>query len=94
MTSSNRDAVIVRSIVVLGRNLGLRVVAEGVEDHATWSQLDALGCDAIQSYDVSRPDDLIDSLEQQAATPIRSASKNAGQGTNLATSAVLARSAL
>jgi diguanylate cyclase len=36
MTSSTREAVIVRSIVVLGRNLGLRVVAEGVEDHATW----------------------------------------------------------
>jgi EAL domain-containing protein (putative c-di-GMP-specific phosphodiesterase class I) len=48
MTSSRRDTVIVRSTVDLGRNLGLRVVAKGVEDHATWQQLDALGCDAIQ----------------------------------------------
>jgi diguanylate cyclase len=32
MTSDTRDAVIVRSTVDLGRNLGLRVVAEGVED--------------------------------------------------------------
>jgi EAL domain-containing protein (putative c-di-GMP-specific phosphodiesterase class I) len=48
MTSSRRDTVIVRSTVDLGRNLGLRVVAKGVEDHATWQQLHALGCDAIQ----------------------------------------------
>jgi EAL domain-containing protein (putative c-di-GMP-specific phosphodiesterase class I) len=47
--------VIVRSTVDLGRNLGLRVVAEGVEDPATWQELDALGCDAIQGYYVSRP---------------------------------------
>jgi hypothetical protein len=31
------------------------VVAEDVEDHATWQQLDALGGDAIQGYNVSRP---------------------------------------
>jgi len=46
--------------------------AEGVEDEATWRALDALGCDAIQGYHVSRPvppDDLIHWLErQQAAT--------------------------
>ncbi len=72
MTSSTSDAVIVRSTVDLGRNLGLRVVAEGVEDAATWRELDALGCDAIQGYHVSRPvppDDLITWLEQRATTP-------------------------
>jgi diguanylate cyclase (GGDEF)-like protein len=72
MTSNTRDAVIVRSTVDLGRNLGLRVVAEGVEDEATWQELDAIGCDAIQGYYVSHPvppDDLIDWLQQQAATP-------------------------
>jgi diguanylate cyclase (GGDEF)-like protein len=73
MTSSSRDQVIVRSTVDLGRNLGLRVVAEGVEDPATWQELDALGCDAIQGYYVSSPvppDDLINWLQQhQAATP-------------------------
>ncbi len=36
MTSNTSDAVIVRSTVDLGRNLGLRVVAEGVEDQTTW----------------------------------------------------------
>jgi diguanylate cyclase (GGDEF)-like protein len=74
MTSDTRDAVIVRSTVDLGRNLGLRVVAEGVEDVVTLRELDALGCNAIQGYYISRPvpgDDLIHWLEQhQAATPI------------------------
>jgi diguanylate cyclase (GGDEF)-like protein len=73
MTSNTSDAVIVRSTVDLGRNLGLRVVAEGVEDQRTLRELDALGCHAIQGYYVSRPvpaDDLIHWLErQQAATP-------------------------
>jgi EAL domain-containing protein (putative c-di-GMP-specific phosphodiesterase class I) len=72
MTSSTRDAVIVRSTVDLGRNLGLRVVAEGVEDGATWRELDTLGCDAIQGYYVSQPvpaDDLIGWLNQQTPRP-------------------------
>jgi diguanylate cyclase len=73
MTSNTSDAVIVRSTVDLGRNLGLRVVAEGVEDLTTLEQLDALGCDAIQGYYISRPvpaDDLIHWLEQrQTPTP-------------------------
>jgi predicted signal transduction protein with EAL and GGDEF domain len=67
MTSSTRDAVIVRSTVDLGRNLSLRVVAEGVEDVVTLQELDALGCDAIQGYYINRPvpaDDLIHWLEQ------------------------------
>jgi diguanylate cyclase (GGDEF)-like protein len=55
MTTSNRDAVIVRSTIELGRSLGLRVVAEGVEDAPTWDQLFALGCDAVQGYHISRP---------------------------------------
>jgi diguanylate cyclase (GGDEF)-like protein len=73
MTSNTSDAVIVRSTVDLGRNLGLRVVAEGVEDPQTLQELDAIGCDAIQGYYISRPvppDDVIHWLEQkQAATP-------------------------
>jgi diguanylate cyclase (GGDEF)-like protein len=55
MTTDERDAVIVRSTVELGRNLGLHVIAEGVEDVATWAELDAVGCHAIQGYYVSRP---------------------------------------
>jgi c-di-GMP-related signal transduction protein len=39
----------------LAEQFGLRVVAEGVEDQGTWQELDALGCDAIQGYYISRP---------------------------------------
>jgi diguanylate cyclase (GGDEF)-like protein len=73
MTSNASDAVIVRSTVDLGRNLGLRVVAEGVEDALTWQELDALGCDAIQGYYVSRPvpaDALISWLEHRDPGPV------------------------
>jgi diguanylate cyclase (GGDEF)-like protein len=73
MISNNSDAVIVRSTVDLGRNLGLRVIAEGVEDSLTLQQLDVLGCDGVQGFYISRPvlpDDLISWLEhQQAAQP-------------------------
>ncbi len=55
MTSNSNDAVIVRSTIELGHNLGLRLVAEGVEDAETWSMLKALGCDVIQGYHLSRP---------------------------------------
>jgi EAL domain-containing protein (putative c-di-GMP-specific phosphodiesterase class I) len=82
MTSNASDAVIVRSTVDLGRNLGLRVVAEGVEDPATVRELEALGCDAIQGYYISRPvapDELIRWLDQQrAATPDSSRARPAG----------------
>jgi diguanylate cyclase (GGDEF)-like protein len=47
--------VIVRSIIDLGRNLALEVVAEGVEDEATWGQLRTLGADAVQGYRLARP---------------------------------------
>ena len=46
---------LVRSVVELGRNLGLLTIAEGVEDRATQDQLAALGCDAAQGYYLSRP---------------------------------------
>jgi diguanylate cyclase (GGDEF)-like protein len=55
MTSNSNDAVIVRSTIELGHNLGLRLVAEGVEDAETWNMLRALGCDVIQGYHLARP---------------------------------------
>jgi EAL domain-containing protein (putative c-di-GMP-specific phosphodiesterase class I) len=55
MTSNTSDEAIVRSTVDLGHNLGLRVVAEGVEDVVTWERLVALGCDVAQGYLLSRP---------------------------------------
>jgi EAL domain-containing protein (putative c-di-GMP-specific phosphodiesterase class I) len=49
------DAAIVRSTIELAHNLGLRVVAEGVESEDAYRHLEALGCDYAQGYYLSRP---------------------------------------
>ena len=49
------DAAIVRSTNDLGHNLGLSVVAEGVEDEKTLELLGSMGCDAAQGYFIARP---------------------------------------
>ena len=54
MLTDDNDEVIVRSTVELGHNLGLQVVAEGVEDAEVWQRLLPLGCDVIQGYHLSR----------------------------------------
>ncbi len=56
------DAAIVRSTIDLAHNLGLKVVAEGVESEDAWRHLEALGCDYAQGYYLSRP------LPAEAAT--------------------------
>ncbi|HSP26988.1 MAG TPA: EAL domain-containing protein, partial [Ilumatobacteraceae bacterium] len=50
-----QDEVIVRSTIELGHNLGLVVVAEGVENNEVLQQLQAFGCDIAQGYCISRP---------------------------------------
>jgi diguanylate cyclase (GGDEF)-like protein len=55
MAASEDDAIIVRSTIDLGHNLGLEVVAEGVEDERTLAILTGLACDAAQGYHLSRP---------------------------------------
>jgi EAL domain-containing protein (putative c-di-GMP-specific phosphodiesterase class I) len=49
------DTKIVRSTIDLGHNMGLRVVAEGIESEAVWRLLAELGCDQGQGYFMSRP---------------------------------------
>jgi EAL domain-containing protein (putative c-di-GMP-specific phosphodiesterase class I) len=49
------DAIIVRSTIELGHNLGLIVVAEGVENQETLVRLAELGCDTAQGFHLSRP---------------------------------------
>lgn len=49
------DMMIVRSTVELGRNLGLTVVAEGVETQAALNALTLMGCDQVQGFFVSPP---------------------------------------
>jgi EAL domain-containing protein (putative c-di-GMP-specific phosphodiesterase class I) len=53
--SRGRDRELVRSTIELGHGLGLRVVAEGVEDEATLDLLRELRCDLAQGYFISRP---------------------------------------
>jgi EAL domain-containing protein (putative c-di-GMP-specific phosphodiesterase class I) len=55
LLSSAANAAIVRSTIALGHDLGLVVVAEGVEDQPTWDVLAELGCDTIQGYFASKP---------------------------------------
>jgi diguanylate cyclase (GGDEF)-like protein len=49
------DAIIVASTIELGHNLGLRIVAEGVEDAPTLEWLGGLGCDIAQGFHIGRP---------------------------------------
>jgi EAL domain-containing protein (putative c-di-GMP-specific phosphodiesterase class I)/CheY-like chemotaxis protein len=46
---------IVQSTIGLAHTMGLRTVAEGVENGATMSLLDKMGCDAVQGYAIARP---------------------------------------
>ena len=55
MSVNDHDAVLVRSIIELGHNLGYQVIAEGVETKDVWDLLEILGCDIAQGYYVARP---------------------------------------
>jgi diguanylate cyclase (GGDEF)-like protein len=74
MSTSQGESFIARSIIELAHNLGLRVVAEGVEDELTRNLLAEMGCDKLQGFLVSRPlpDDRLESWIL-ARTGVRSA---------------------
>lgn len=55
LTSQRNDQIIVKSTVGLAHGLGLKVVAEGVEDAETLDLLRELGCDQAQGYHIARP---------------------------------------
>jgi predicted signal transduction protein with EAL and GGDEF domain len=55
LDQDSSDAIIVASTIELGHNLGLRIVAEGVESGSTLEWLRGLGCDTAQGYHISRP---------------------------------------
>jgi EAL domain-containing protein (putative c-di-GMP-specific phosphodiesterase class I) len=55
VTGSSEDLAIVRAVINLGHDLGLRVVAEGVEDESTWKILRDLDCDLVQGFLLARP---------------------------------------
>jgi EAL domain-containing protein (putative c-di-GMP-specific phosphodiesterase class I) len=65
MASDADDAAIVRSMIELSGALGLRVVAEGVEDERTWKLLHEAGCHVAQGWFYARPmpaDELVEWL--------------------------------
>ncbi|MFN8020242.1 MAG: EAL domain-containing protein [Acidimicrobiales bacterium] len=62
LTRDDQDLVIVRSMIDLGHNLGLQVVAEGVEDEATLELLHSLGCDVVQGYHLGKPAPLVQAI--------------------------------
>lgn len=55
MIENNNDALIVKSTIDLGHNLGLKVIAEGVENEETWNILEQMNCDIAQGYYMSPP---------------------------------------
>ncbi|HEY1356925.1 MAG TPA: EAL domain-containing protein [Thermoleophilaceae bacterium] len=55
LEEGSEDMAIVRSTIDLGRNLGIEVVAEGVETRQTWERLRELGCNEAQGYYLGRP---------------------------------------
>lgn len=66
--------IAVSSIIDLGHKLGYRIVAEGIEDTKTYTQLKERGCDEVQGYFISRalaPDDLLAWLETSDHAPNR-----------------------
>ena len=52
---TDRNQALVRATIALGHKLGMRVVAEGIEDHAALDLLASLGCDLAQGYFISHP---------------------------------------
>ena len=55
MLTDKKDAMLVRTVIELGHNFGLTVVAEGVETKEVMDALTALGCDEVQGYFISKP---------------------------------------
>lgn len=80
MVLDKHAAVIVRSTIELGHNLGKKVVAEGVETEEVWNLLTVLGCNTAQGYYMSKPlpaDKLMQWLrESQWKVALKSSSLN------------------
>lgn len=71
ITTSDSSAAIVKTIIELGKTLGLRTVAEGVEQKEEWELLKKAGCDEIQGFYFSKPlpvDDIDALFKEQAST--------------------------
>ncbi|MEA2384720.1 MAG: diguanylate cyclase [Solirubrobacteraceae bacterium] len=96
MDTDEQDATIVRSTVELAHNLGLRVVAEGVETQASWDALADMGAHYAQGYLLTRP---LPAAELEAwlcdwrRTPIAASARTAAPGAGEDSAPLAARSA-
>ncbi len=82
LVQRSEEAMIVRSIIELAHNLGLRTIAEGVEDLACLAALRELGCDEVQGYVISQPllpAELVSFLDR-GADQLFSSTKTRSQG--------------
>jgi diguanylate cyclase len=82
LATNNEDAMIVRSTIDLGHNLGLKVTAEGIEDEISFRQLQEMGCDVGQGYYMARPmpfDELLQFLNESPWAGTHGAGKNGTQ---------------
>ncbi|SEL51794.1 EAL domain-containing response regulator [Halomonas daqiaonensis] len=74
-----QDAAIVEAVALLGRRLGIRVVAEGIEDLACLASLERYGCTHVQGFGLARPMPAPDILElANAQSPMRASSAASG----------------
>jgi EAL domain-containing protein (putative c-di-GMP-specific phosphodiesterase class I) len=73
LATDDNDRVIVHSTIDLAHNLGLTVVAEGVENQDAWDRLVALGCDAAQGYYLSRPIPAVELADWLSRSPWKAA---------------------
>ncbi len=55
MEDDENDRAIIRTVIAMGKTLGKKVLAEGVENHRQLSFLRQMGCDEIQGYLFSKP---------------------------------------
>ncbi|MCG8553059.1 MAG: bifunctional diguanylate cyclase/phosphodiesterase [Desulfobacterales bacterium] len=71
MLENDSDAVIVKSIIDLGHNLSMNVVAEGVENKETAVRLKTMGCDILQGFYFAKPlnhEDLVQWLNENSSS--------------------------
>ena len=55
MAAGSSETIVVSSTIDLAHHLGLRAIAEGVEDGTLLPELKELGCDGVQGYEISKP---------------------------------------
>jgi diguanylate cyclase (GGDEF)-like protein/PAS domain S-box-containing protein len=83
LAAANDDAIIVRSTIELAHNLGLTVIAEGVEGEQAAAMLLAYGCDGVQGYHFGRPS-AGDELAALLANPVAPIARTARARARLA----------